>query len=108
MIFMQEKGQYIQPATVHINERPYNGKWIIRQTNSLKLWIVEFVSESSWMLSAQQLYQSAESAAQVAADAIRLGVVHNSGKWTPDRSVGPVQPVGFELFIEPESVIDWA
>ena len=108
MIFIQQNGLYKQPATVTINNNQYNGEWVIRQTHTSKLWVVEFIPGAEWMLCAQTLYSTPESAAQVAANAIRLGVIHKSGKWYPDRSLGPEQPTPFELFDEPISEINWA
>lgn len=109
MIFEQIGNQFIHECDIRANGRKQTGRWVIRPTHSMKMWVVEYVSPgTNFMLPAQRVYESPESAAQVAADGSRLGVIHNSGKWQPDRSRGPVQPQRYELFRIPESVINWA
>ena len=111
MIFEQVGEQYHYEDALIVNDEIYSGKWVIRQNNGLKQWVVEWVAtynSCSFMLPVQRLYSSLADAVQVAADASQLGTIMSKGKWYPNRMNGPAQPSRYELLHQPVSNINWA
>lgn len=83
------------------------GTWCIRKTRNLGLWVTE-CDMGSFMLPTQGVYGDADAALNCAAQAIRYGVVLESGKWKPDLSRGPLPRVKYELLLKEVSNINWA
>lgn len=80
-----------------VNGQSYQSVWIIRQTSSLKMWIVECEC-GSFVLPAQQVYSKVEHALDIASSCITHGVISDGkGHWLADNRMGPLPKVKYRV-----------
>ena len=81
-------------STQVINGSNHNVVWYIRQTKTLKLWVVECHC-GSFMLPAQRIYSTNKKAMQIAANSVNYGVIYIGTVWNVDCTIGPLKPIKF-------------
>ena len=98
MIYFDEyrPNEYRYSSDQVINGDSHTVVWYVRQTKTLKLWVVE-CNCGSFMLPAQRVYSTNREAMQIAADGMTYGIKSESTVWKVDNSVGPLKPVKFRV-----------